>query len=402
MSFIDKLPFWFNKQSEKELGASLIAIDRELKLTYEDIKALRDEFDLRTATSIWLDEHGSWYGVPRLPNELDNAYRDRIWREITKGRLTIPAILETVGKILGQGGSAYIREPYKYIFKYNISQLSEDHMIQDGIYYSHGVIDIVISGPIPDGLLDIIDDLRAGGVIVYISSTGELHEGPLKMYYPDAKNRPDYHHFIELICRRSHADGFILDESMLGDTRMLSGGGTIRTMHELFYDLVMAEWLRHPNTPTISYSPEYDVPDDTEFYFNSTRTDKVFEFLIENNKTDYPIISATEKSFDLSIENQQTYPIVSDTHRSLELKTTDKPEYPVIVELGDKDTELLIKDIQIGKVVSSIELAREMKPLSMAPYFKVGSVLKIEDLIDTTIDDLTPELSSVLVEVQAV
>lgn len=34
--------------------------------------------DLRTATGVWLDLHGELYGIPRLPEEEDEAYRARI------------------------------------------------------------------------------------------------------------------------------------------------------------------------------------------------------------------------------------------------------------------------------------------------------------------------------------
>lgn len=365
MSFIDKLPFWFNKESKEELGATLGAIDRELKLTYQDIIALRKEFDLRTATSMWLDEHGSWYGFPRLPNELDDPYRERIWKEITRGRLTIPAILEAVEEILPPGGGVHIKEPYKYIFKYNISELSEEHAIQDGIYYSHGVIDIVISGPMPDGVLDLVDELRAGGVIVYISSTGELHEGPLPMYFPDAKNRIGYEAFIELMCK--YADAFVLDESVLGDTKLLSGSGVVRFKSDILFEFPIARWYRHPNSPTISselvdnpvgdfvvneselgdikfisgYAPEYRIPEDKTFYFNATRTDIVF---------------------DIAMEDRQSYPVISDNYRH-----------------------------------------SDVKPVPITSYFKVGSILEINDLLDKSITELDPGIpKGILVEVESI
>lgn len=337
MSFIKKLPFWFNRDSKEELGAVLTAMDRELNAVHVDILKLKAEFNLNTSTTLWLDEHGSWYGVPRLLQESDEDYRKRIWKEITKGRLTIPSIISAIEELLYKGSSVSIKEPYRNIFKLSESKLSEDHWIQDGIYVSHGVIDIVINGPVPDGLRELIEELRSGGVKVFVSSSSELTDKPLIIYTPNPFPIIGFEQEIQLICKLN-SDSFILSDTILGDnTWMLSGGGLNRSKYTIYIDLSKARWLRHPNSPVISYSPEYKVPDDIGFYFNATLT--------------------------------------------------------------EKETQLKTVSHKPTNIVSMSSTVIDLRTASMASYFKVGSVLSISDLMNKTIAELDPELpKDILVE----
>ena len=400
MSFIDKLPFWFNKASNKELGASLGAIENELKLVLKDMQNLRTQYDRNTATSIWLDEHGDWYGIKRLPQEEDDAYRERMWREIIRSRLTIPSIVEEIESILPPGDSVVIKEPHNYIFKYNISDLSGEHIIPDGVYATHGVIDILITGAIPDSVYELAEELRAGGVKVFVSANGEIHTGPLPVYPVGVEMEESYHVLTEITCLKSSVDGFVLSESLFGDSGRLLSGGEAST--EGLYEIIvesLTKWFRDPNSPTISYSPEYDVPKDITDYFNALLTERVVELTAPRRA--FEILSDNLREIEMTLLGEFDFPVHElGNERIQESKTTRAAT--VVME----DTEMLL-EIEYPPVSDKLtdlitDSIIEYKPVAMDRYMKAGSIMLIGDLLDKTTNDLDPLLPSILVEVTKV
>lgn len=229
---------WINKKSNKELGATLKAIDNELDSTLQDIKGLEKEFILHTSTGRFLDEHGEWYGFPRKIQESDEAYRARIWREINRTRLTIPAIREEVEAILPEGSYVTIVEPYSFIFKLNVGKLSDDFLLRDNAYASHNVIDIRINGPINVDIIGLVEELRSAGIKVHIS--GEYMDSVSIADNVNDIGRSWYEVLTELICHRNWEDGFVLNYSLLGDTGAYpSAGGTVWFYPEMTIELTM-------------------------------------------------------------------------------------------------------------------------------------------------------------------
>jgi hypothetical protein len=66
------------------LYAYLEANAAELELAAQQIKALPAEMSTTTADTIWLDFLGTYYKVPRLPNEPDAAYGPRIIAQVLR------------------------------------------------------------------------------------------------------------------------------------------------------------------------------------------------------------------------------------------------------------------------------------------------------------------------------
>src|SRR5699024_9027349 len=114
-----------------------------------DVAAMVSEMKIKEASGGWLDAWGDWYGVKRKSGMDDDTYRAFILQEITKPRNTIPGIIEEIERHLPEGSSVRVHEPYVDIFRFNISEMSGMHRIQDDEYTRHAVIDIIIDGPLP-------------------------------------------------------------------------------------------------------------------------------------------------------------------------------------------------------------------------------------------------------------
>src|SRR5699024_1940394 len=120
------------------------------------------------------DAWGDWYGVKRKSGMDDDTYRAFILQEITKPRNTIPGIIEEIERHLPEGSSVRVHEPYVDIFRFNISEMSGTHRIQDDEYTRHAVIDIIIDGPLPPYLADIVEAVKAAGIKVYFTRDSSI------------------------------------------------------------------------------------------------------------------------------------------------------------------------------------------------------------------------------------
>lgn len=378
MSFIDKLPKWFNRQSDEELGITINTVDREFNITFEDIKNMRSEFDMNTATTIWLDEHGSWYGVPRNPDESDPSYRDRIWKEIIKGKLTVPNIIDAVGKILlNEDDTVTVKEMYKYIFKYNISDLSGDHMIQDGIYVSNNIIDVQVHGPVPPDIYDLLEELRSAGVKVYVTSVQDFGGKVLPMKSDiGVKAGIDYQQFIELYVKKIHEGGFIVGDSSLSEGDMLSGGAFSYSALTVFIELI-SKWKRMENSPTFINDPiNYNIPEDTTNYFNMTRTDICYEGLVLGI-TAPKIISFDSKYYDgMTLASPYIVPGSRIPEWQVPPDTPRFEDVDLVVTI--QETKVVVDKVStLGVVLSGLPLLS-------------GSMVPMSNYLGKTINELSP------------
>lgn len=165
----------------KSVGASpehrafLEAIDNQLNDLEADVAAMVSEMKIKEATGGWLDAWGDWYGVER-PSKMtsDDEYREYILREVTKPKNTIPGIVEEIERHLPEGSSVRVHEPYVDIFRFNISQMNMTDRIQDDKYTRHAVIDIIIDGPLPPHLNDIVKEVKAAGIKVYFTRDSSI------------------------------------------------------------------------------------------------------------------------------------------------------------------------------------------------------------------------------------
>lgn len=90
-------PWWLQEPAENA-DALVRMIAAQLARCEESIETLFDRTFLTRAVESWLDEHGRERSRPRLPNESDDAYRDRLrtWPDA----VTRPAILAAVDAVL--------------------------------------------------------------------------------------------------------------------------------------------------------------------------------------------------------------------------------------------------------------------------------------------------------------
>lgn len=118
------------------------------------------------AEDYWLDVWGQLYGVERRDNEDDPAYAERIPEEAFRIRVNALAIEKAIKDLTGK--DVVIREPWKQIFRLDISQLSGRHHLYEGSRYGYHLLQpVAFGGSIEwDDVLAVIDRNRAGGVIV--------------------------------------------------------------------------------------------------------------------------------------------------------------------------------------------------------------------------------------------
>lgn len=74
----------------------------ELEAAARQIEQMRLQMSTVTASDIWLDELGGYYGVPRLPGELDTMYSMRIIAEVLRPRGNNVAIEAAISAYTGQ------------------------------------------------------------------------------------------------------------------------------------------------------------------------------------------------------------------------------------------------------------------------------------------------------------
>lgn len=151
---------------------------------------------LKTATKDYLDIWGTWYGISRNPNEIDESYRKRIVESVDVQRGTISAITKGIENFLGTTEITVVEhETWKDIFWVNKSRLNSNARTMGDIY-RYGVIILTLDTPYPPSLLDIITLYKPAGVSVIINYsdnrttidkyTGQVIEGlidPKKVYY---------------------------------------------------------------------------------------------------------------------------------------------------------------------------------------------------------------------------
>jgi hypothetical protein len=171
MSFLKYLlPAWkTNLDGNRANAAILKAIDQTLRDAEQDTIDNKIQMVLGSTSGEDLDKYGSLFGLYRKDNELDTPYRNRILGYITLERGTIPAIIEAIRVFLNDyNSSIYIYEPWQNVFYLNGSHLNGNDHLQ-GLYYTQAVIDIKFGIPVPDGVLDVVNDFKPAGVTVHLT-----------------------------------------------------------------------------------------------------------------------------------------------------------------------------------------------------------------------------------------
>lgn len=163
------LPSIFKRQNANEDHQAVIdALTNAMTDIKTDTDVLQQELVITTSSGQWLDQWADWFGVKRKLNETDEALQTRVLEVLQQKRLTIPAIIELVKKILGEDTIVTIYEPFTDIRRFNVSTFSEKGRFQDGYYYRIGVVDIGTSKPVTSELIQLLNLIKAAGTKLII------------------------------------------------------------------------------------------------------------------------------------------------------------------------------------------------------------------------------------------
>lgn len=161
----------YNQDTDRSSAnfAFLSAINDILKETETDTINSKIESHLDTASGQYLDEWGSWFGVPRKTGQSDDSYREWIITYTLLKRGTKQAIISAIRMYLNLSGATIsVYEPYKNVFTLDKSALDGvDHL--PGDYYRWGIIDIYIDRPVPKSIEKIIRDFKPAGVNFFVT-----------------------------------------------------------------------------------------------------------------------------------------------------------------------------------------------------------------------------------------
>ena len=151
--------------ANEDHNAVITGITKALETVDKDTDQMKNELQIPTATDSWLDEWGSWFGINRISGEADEPYRARIL-DVLADKVTIPAIIAGVKKVLGDNTIVKVYEPFVDVRIFNRSTFSGKGKYQNKDYYRIGVIDIILNKPITVELIKYVNLIKAGGISV--------------------------------------------------------------------------------------------------------------------------------------------------------------------------------------------------------------------------------------------
>ena len=143
----------------------LNAINTVLKEAEADAIESKKQSALTTATGVYLDTWGSWFGIIRKSSESDTAYRARIIGSIMIERGTIQGITNAIKVGYPNASIVRIYETWKNIFYLNSSKLNSTDCLQ-GNYYRFAVIRISVNVPIDSTFRQFVESYTPAGVTV--------------------------------------------------------------------------------------------------------------------------------------------------------------------------------------------------------------------------------------------
>lgn len=119
-----------------ELERALVSLDAALREAYLD-----------TASGVWLDLWGGYFGIPRWSAETDGDYLVRMIVEVLRPRNNAMAIEQTIKAV--DGVRVSLREPWKEIFTLDESALSGGHKLHDGSFWTWTVFQPILHDYVP-------------------------------------------------------------------------------------------------------------------------------------------------------------------------------------------------------------------------------------------------------------
>lgn len=160
-----------NRNSEQYVF--LNSMSQVLDKSNEDLILLNLQYYITTASGIWLDMWGSWFGVNRKHKETDDDYRLRILN-VNNPKNTIPALKKHTADFLNSKGHQYtpndisIFEPHTQVKVFSHQgQFSVDGHFPDSVYWRFNTVDIDLPESVDEQLKNYIETVKAGGTKVY-------------------------------------------------------------------------------------------------------------------------------------------------------------------------------------------------------------------------------------------
>lgn len=162
--------------------AVITAVGKELDKADADIDELVSMLLLTTASDKWLEEWSSWFGITRRPMESDISLSTRLIQEILIAKTSvIPSMKMNIARFMNEeiGEDVYtasdisIFETYTKLMVYSSrGSYSGTHKYSDGVYWRHGVIEVIIPEEPSLELIRFINRIKAEGVKAVISVNG--------------------------------------------------------------------------------------------------------------------------------------------------------------------------------------------------------------------------------------
>lgn len=219
--------------------AVLSTLENIMSDTETDAIDSKLESHLNTATGIFLDEWGKWFGVPRTDGQDDDSYRSWIITYATLKRGTKKAIIDAIKMYLDmEDANISVYEPYKDALRLDEGYLDGEQYLS-GDYYRWGIIDIIVDRPVPKSIFDIINDFKPAGVNFYVTIDASTNSNSPVLLAPQQlaylySTVSTYLGLDKKIDYQIDVTGmtdvtvktalFQLDKSKLDDTDVLSGG----------------------------------------------------------------------------------------------------------------------------------------------------------------------------------
>lgn len=176
-SFLKNLHPLLRRNKDKNLNEDtnyilLNTLNEELNTVEKDTIESKIQSSLKSATGMYLDKFGDWFGVYRKVNEGDEKYRQRIIKYLLLKRGTNNAIIDGIKYYLDRDDlNISIYEPFKNIFYTNKSNLNGNDKLM-GYYYRFAVINVTIGNYFPLEIIDIINEFKPAGVKLYVTYDG--------------------------------------------------------------------------------------------------------------------------------------------------------------------------------------------------------------------------------------
>lgn len=211
----------------------------------DDLSELLLQLCITTASDVWLDEWGNWFGVIRKLNETDQHYSERILKSVKTHKATIPALKQALIEYLNEKYNTeltlddiVIVEPYNNILKFSSKSglfSCTRFRYADATYYRYGVIDIQSPREIDNEMRKIIELTKAAGIKVHYTVVDNLTYGvPVKMFSDNEPIGEQYLSWLENNkCRNTLGAKIFSGYSYL--KKELFSGLTIKTSNKLDY-----------------------------------------------------------------------------------------------------------------------------------------------------------------------